>query len=399
EIQPLQRPDPAYTLMSGTADDTAWDEALQLVAEMILLNRPGQTPDRQARTELERRQFMWMVPREKPFIMARTADWNYVGPNNVRLRLGTDLYNASDTTPEANQLRWSSAPPGWEVQPRPRIVPTLGVYQIERFPLAATIDPSKTRPRGAPADHLAAVTFVQGFTRAETEIGFRLPAVTIDRLPGGIVLDGELADWLPADQIHAGPLIAMFDRPSVQDYRLDRAPTDTTLHAGWTDESLYVAFRLEGASDAASRAGNVIEIDAGRAWGEDVAQLLIQAVYADGTEGPLLLLNVKPTGVVWAERRNDPKRFRVPWQPFESNTRFQSTLVDGVWRGELAIPRAALELDARFDERGLPDRPAMYKFNFAQHRHETGQTTTWAGPVDGMRDEAFGGVLVVGNAE
>ncbi|MEM8875230.1 MAG: hypothetical protein AAGD32_13355 [Planctomycetota bacterium] len=399
EIQPLQSPDAAYTLMSGTADADAWDEALQLVSEMILLNRPGQPPDRRARTELERRQFLWMVPRERPFIMPRTADWTYINANQVRLRLGTDLYNASDTTPEANELRWTDAPFGWTVQPRPRIVPELGVYQVERFPLAATVDPTQTRPRGRPADHLASVEFVQGFTQAETEVAMRLPAVTIDRLPGGIVLDGELADWLPADQIHAGPLVAMFDRPSVQDYRLIRAPTETSLHAGYTEDNLYVAFRLEGASDAASRAGNVIEIDTGRAWGEDVAQLLIQAVYEDGSVGPLMLLNVKPTGVVWAERRRDPKRFRVPWQPFESNTRFQSTLVDNVWRGELAIPLTALELEGRFDERGNPVRPVMYKFNFAQHRHETGQTATWAGPVDGMRDKGFAGVLVVGNDE
>ena len=280
------------------------------------------------------------------------------------------------------------------MQPRPRIIPTLGVYQIDRFPLGATIDPTKTRPRGESADHLAAVSFVKGNDRTETSVALRLPAVTIDRLPGGIVLDGELGDWLPADQIQDGPMIAMIDRPSVQEYQLKLADNRTMLHAGWTDDNLYVAFRMEGASAENAQAGNVVQVDNRRAWGEDLAQVLVQAIYEDGVEGPLLLLNLKPNGVAWAERRLDPRLNRVPWQPFESNTRFQSTLVEGVWRGELAIPMSALRLEGRYDANGREIPPVMYRFNVAQHRHETGQTTTWAGPVDQMRDETFTGLLV-----
>ena len=37
--------------------------------------------------------------------------------------------------------------------------------------------------------------------------------------------------------------------------------------------------------------------------------------------------------------------------------------------------------------------PALLRFNFAQHRHATGESASWAGPVDFGRDDAFMGAL------
>ena len=39
------------------------------------------------------------------------------------------------------------------------------------------------------------------------------------------------------------------------------------------------------------------------------------------------------------------------------------------------------------------DPPTLLRFNFSQHKAATGESATWAGPVDFRRDEAFMGLL------
>ena len=46
-------------------------------------------------------------------------------------------------------------------------------------------------------------------------------------------------------------------------------------------------------------------------------------------------------------------------------------------------------------DRGVP---ALLRFNFAQHRTATGESASWAGPVDFGRDDAFTGVLYLREA-
>jgi hypothetical protein len=46
------------------------------------------------------------------------------------------------------------------------------------------------------------------------------------------------------------------------------------------------------------------------------------------------------------------------------------------------------------NEPGKP-RPVMLRFNFTHHRHQTGESASWAGPIDFGRDDAFTGVLVL----
>ena len=408
EIRQGQEADPAYILMTGTADPATWDGALALVADTILL-RGGDGPvDEQARIRLDREQLRWMQPKERPFLMARAVDWTYESPGRVRAQVGVDLYNSSDTTPDENELQWTAAPPGWEVEPRPTAVPALSIYQVRRFEMPALIDPGRTRPRGLAGELPAAeVTFVQGETRQETPLRFVLPAVTIDRLPGGFALDGDLSDWTATDRIHAGPLVGLFDRADVQANVMPRADTDSELHAGWTDESLYLAFRLEGVSPGAPRdqagvgvVGNFVRRELGRPWGEDAAELVTQAVYADGTRGPAVHLTVKPNGATVAERRDAQVE---NWQAFEGAARYQATLQDAgasqIWRGELAMTWDALRLPGRVDAVGRPERPAMLLFNFAQHRLSTGGGASWAGPVDRLDDPSFAGVLVLRDPE
>ena len=69
-------------------------------------------------------------------------------------------------------------------------------------------------------------------------------------------------------------------------------------------------------------------------------------------------------------------------------TRYDAMIDGPDWRGELRIPWRSI---------GDPEKklPVMLRFNFAQHVHETGESTSWAGPVDFGRDDAFMGLLVL----
>jgi hypothetical protein len=63
--------------------------------------------------------------------------------------------------------------------------------------------------------------------------------------------------------------------------------------------------------------------------------------------------------------------------------------VDGdTWRGEVSVPWKLVE-DAKFG------RPKVLRFNFVQHKAATGESASWAGPVDFGRDEGLMGVIVL----
>jgi hypothetical protein len=152
------------------------------------------------------------------------------------------------------------------------------------------------------------------------------------------------------------------------------------------------------ASTAWQSAQNFVRYDFRRAWGEDVVQLLVQAVYPDGSLGPVLHVACKPNGGQWSERKVDLRETATDaWEPLESGARYSCTVEKGEWRGEVAIPWRALQ-PVNFV--AGPDRfPVMLRFNFAQHQQATGTSASWAGPVDHGRDDTFTGVLVLRNVE
>ncbi len=67
EIQPGQAPDPTYSLMSGTADPKAWNEAHELLARAILLRQPGKTLDTAAQRDLYIQTLQWARPQSARF--------------------------------------------------------------------------------------------------------------------------------------------------------------------------------------------------------------------------------------------------------------------------------------------------------------------------------------------
>ena len=59
---------------------------------------------------------------------------------------------------------------------------------------------------------------------------------------------------------------------------------------------------------------------------------------------------------------------------------------DTTWHGELAIPWAAITANEA-------DPPTLLRFNFVQHKSTTGESSSWAGPVDYGRDDKLMGLI------
>lgn len=407
EIRVDQAPDPTFSLLIGTADARAWNDARALLGRIILQRGPGIDPNENAIADTNLQTLHWMEPLERPMLLPRNTQWSVgnppageVGPW-VNLRLGLDIYNASDTTPDQNELHVARPVPGWEVPPAPVQIPKLTMYQVTRQYVNARIDPSRTRiSKHTPAQ----VTYRSGFTGQTTPVDFVAPVTRAFRRTAPLTINGSLDDWVADDSIQLGPLVKMMTRPAVQKHALESASTSSEIYSGFSDSDFYVAFRVDGLAKSKSvlASRNFVDYQFRRAWGEDTCQIVAQAVYEDGTSGPLVHIAVKPGGNLWVERRTDPRRSVTPWQNFDAGVRYAATAEQTVWRGELAIPWAALiaeDKTAEFAAQGKPNVPALIKFNFIQHKRDTGESASWAGPVDMGRDDSFTGVIVLKEAD
>jgi len=204
--------------------------------------------------------------------------------------------------------------------------------------------------------------------------------------------DGSLEDWMSDDAIQNGPLVRMFNRPALQKQDLQYASTPSSIYSGWADKNFYIAFKLGGLSgmSTAGSKSNFVEYSFRRAWYEDLSEMTIQAVYSNDELGPVLHVISKPNGSLFVERKLDPRQFENPWQEIQgSGIRYAATVDGPDWRGELAIPWQAITADPN------RPRPALLRFNFTQHKNLTGESASWAGPIDFGRDENFTGVLIL----
>ncbi|WP_428938573.1 hypothetical protein [Fontivita pretiosa] len=392
QLQPNQPPDPTYGLMSGTADPKAWDQAIDLLARRILLREPGQELNKDLDFRLNIETLQWSQPQERPVIMGRSTRWSWddtAGQRWIKLWLGIDVYNASDSTPDENSLAWTNLPPncGWQVRPQPRPIEALATYQVRRFAIEGLLDPtrlSKITPQ--PIE----VTFTHGFTKKTSQVRMMLPVSITDRREGMLELNGALDDWSPEDAIQNGPLVRMFNRPAIQSGQLQFASTPTEIYTAWADENFYVAFKVGGISQSPVRVvRNFVNYQVRRAWGEDLTEILIQPLYADGSSGALMHVVCKPTGH-WVEKGVDPRINPERWQAFEgTGVRYAATIDGPDWRAEVAIPWRAMAAES------ARDLPVMLRFNFTHHRHDTGESASWAGPIDFGRDDAFTGILLL----
>jgi hypothetical protein len=395
QIQPTQQPDPTYSLMCGTTDQQAWDNAMSLLARTILLRDPGEATNPSRRNDLNLQTLQWIEPQERPLLMGRTAQWmpepqnapGVTGGPWMSLRLGIDIYNASDSRPDQNLLQWTALPPsGWQVKPQPMSIPALATYHVQRFTMDARFNLEEITP--ASAKDPVEVTFTNGFTKRQSKLRVVLPVAASERREGKLSMDGSLNDWDVADAIANGPLVRLFDRPTLQKQTFDYAQTPSSVYTAWADANFYVAFKVSGVTNGSDVrvTRNFLDYQFRRTWGEDLCQMLIQPLYADNTAGPILHVVCKPHGH-WVERKLDPRTNVDPWQAVEgAAVRYAWSMEDNDWRGEVAIPWKAL-IDP---QRG---RPTVLRFNFVQHKHSTGESASWAGPLDFGRDDSFMGLL------
>jgi hypothetical protein len=144
---------------------------------------------------------------------------------------------------------------------------------------------------------------------------------------------------------------------------------------------------------------NFVETEFRRVWNEDVCELLLQPVWqqaGEPVEGPLLHVVCKPDGA-FARRRLDRRTAAEPWQTFESGMRYAATVDEqGIWRAEVTLPWSALA-QAGIQQPGA-GRPPLLRFNLSHHEGKTGQSASWAGPVDFGADDRFTGALILRQA-
>ena len=313
QIQPGQVPDPQYGLLTGTVEQKTWDQAQSILARTILLRQPGSSPEdpevKSREIALNLDTIRWQQPKERPFILPRTAQWLWDksarpdGDKWAVVQMGVDIYNAGDNRPDQNQLQWNSAGEGWEFRPQPMVIGALQTYWVQRFALDARLD----------VDHIGAgtrkpleISFVDGYTRSEYHTQAMLPAAFSERREGNLAIDGKVNDWAAEDIIHDGKLVRMLDRPSIQQWRIEPASVDSQVYTGWADENFYVAFRLAGLSKAEQPHRNFVDFEFRRAWKEDLCEVMVQPIYDDNTLGPITYLACKPNGVCMVRRRATP---------------------------------------------------------------------------------------------
>jgi hypothetical protein len=393
EIQPGQPADPMYALMCGATDPNAWHEARSLLARTILLHEPGQAEDEHQEQALNLAMLRWIEPQERPILCGRTIQWGFApldpaNPSNqpghlLDVRLGIDIYNASETRPDNNQLQWTALPPAWKIQPQPTAIPALATYQVRRFDMAARLDPDQIKP-GQPQP--VELTFTNGYTNDKTPVKMVLPVAASDRREGDLKLDGSLGEWFAADALQSGPMVRLLNRPALQRQQLQYSSTDSSLYSAWSQDSFYLGFKLDGLIDPGMRSTrNFVDYQFRRAWGEDLCEILLQPVYADNSTGPAVHLVAKPAASFWAET----KSANDAWQPLAGGgIRYACTIEGSIWRGEMAIPWSLIADPAK----GMPK---LLRFNFTQHCQSTGQSASWAGPVDFGRDDALMGLLIL----
>lgn len=403
-LEPGQMPDAAYALMTRASSAQAWNDAQRLLTDTILLHAGGATPDPARQQELYIRTLYLSAPQERPLLLARGGQWQWSDRQGIAgadagsaavdsdrvhrapgrwvdLNFALDIYNASETTPDQNHVRWAAAPPGWTIAPQGQDVPRLQTYHVLQTILREQFNLDQiTSAAREPIE----VRFQNGHDNVESPLKFVMPVAASDWREGRLAIDGQLDDWSPTDQIQAGPLVRMLNRPAIQQQQLQRAATDSAIFTAWGRENFYVGFSLDGLAHKAEAARNFVDYQDRRAWGEDLCELLIQPIDADNRPGDVLHIVAKPNGSVWVERK-ETGGGQTTWTALPT-IRYAATTPRSAWHGELAIPWSLLIAP------GKPV-PSLLRFNFSQHKSSTGESATWAGPVDFGRDDNFMGLI------
>ena len=427
-------PDAVYALLTGTPTESLWDDALQLVGEKAVLGDADLRRTLPANFAIDHinRTTTWLSRREVPTPIVRSLRWNLIttppqdewdagGDESEiqRLRLTMDIaaYNPSDASADGFAAGWLSLPGGQPASNESNLLwrpisPEVafdapGTYQLTDVQLAATarID-SLGRRFGTSSQAPASVYVLNAFRdslsgasstrRGQAQVV--APAVVVDQRDTAPTLDGSLGEWEGDEAIVNGPMIRLQSRPELRDGQIRRSDRPAQIFAAWTTEGLHLAFRFEGVARQNSGlrvARTFVEQQHRRAWGEDLAQIVVQPHFdqqGDEHIGRAMQIVLKPTGNVIAQQQPDRATAGSDWQDVRSNLAFATSVqsTTGVWRGELTIPWDAFE-DAPADG----NLPSLVRLNITHHVGETGESTSWAGPVDYGNDLSITGALVL----
>jgi hypothetical protein len=218
---------------------------------MIAILAPWISPADPARqSELYLETLRWLEPQERPTLLGRTVTYGWAANraqegNWVDVKLGVDLYNASDDRPVSNSLEFSALPPGWMVQPQAVPIPMLLTFHVRREELPARFNVEAARA-GREATRPMTLVFTDGHKQTRTPLQVVLPVAASDRREGGLRIDGSIEDWTPEDCIQDGPMVEMLTRPALQKQALQPADTPTQVYSCWGGDHFYLAFRLTG---------------------------------------------------------------------------------------------------------------------------------------------------------
>jgi hypothetical protein len=294
ELRPKMQPESAYGLLCVSPDETAWDEALRLLAKVILpIDEAGQ---RALAVNLEE----WRAPLDHAILLPRTLTWQAEAADSslIGATLGVDVYNASDRSVGGNDpsaMGFSDGSDAWQFSQSLQALAAIPSGRIERAAISAEYDTAKLpQPPGAAADvRPVELAFKDGFTGRTWISSVALPVATCRRRQVRPAIDGVLDDWDVSEAIQYGPMVKYLDAASIGQRQIARAQTGTRLYTGWSNENLFVAFQTEGVRMPDSSAFRNF-VDAPRDVAssgsprEDLCEILIQPVYPDNSSGSLL---------------------------------------------------------------------------------------------------------------
>lgn len=371
-------------LLSPVALPAAWDEGIRIVRAAATARNPGRTPTEGedsardlAEEEAVRR---WSAGVDKPLVWATSAVHGAArDAGTVPVAVGFELTEVGSeasvvTLPEGwAGVTTRSGQAGWMVTAE---ISPAGV----RYPVTRRAD---DLGKPLPPHGTLVVETVSGPDRIRTQRETIVPAALVFRAGSPPVLDGSLGDWTEGELVADGGLVRMLDRSSIQTSSTPRSAKATRMLAKWDGDALYVAIRAEGASRAvaagSSGVTNFTREVAGRAYGEELVRIALGAGLGE------LRLLVKPSGVTVEAGGGVGNAGGTV-----GGVKFASVVEGGVWRAEMRIPAAMLpgvELAAG----------SAVQMNLVRHDAETGESSSWAGPID--RDyQALRGVLLLADA-
>lgn len=345
-------------LLTPAVSRQTWEGGLAIVRAAMVARPPGSQPEPSLATEEADAFARWSAPLDAaPVLPARTE---YTADGEVRATLDLGAAGAA-----AELLR---APDGWQ-DTRVQIDGTrlslhghLDPTQL-RYPIDKALDDRNNPlpPNGTLSLRTRSADVVPGSGT------FLLPAAWVVPSAGHVELDGKLNEWSASEVVHVGGLTRMLDRYAAQSGRPVAAAKPTEVLARWDDGALYLAFRSESVGPPPAVATNQIAAESGRAFGRDVLRITL----APPGQPPVRIL-AKPQALTVES-------------PGGSDITAASTVENGTWRCEVRIPAALLG--------GL--RPnAVLPFNVVRHDATTGESSSWAGPLD-RDDQPWMGLLVI----